>query len=302
MTMPSPPTSEVLAVLPAPQRERVRWLVEQLAGLPGLRAVVLGGSHARGRARPDSDVDLGLFYSERAPFALPALRAIARRVGDAPDPPVSDFGEWGPWVDGGAWLRVGGERVDWLYRSLEQVERVLAAARRGEYELHAGQQPPFGYFGPTLLGEIAICRPLFDPDGLLPTLQQQVWPYPEPLRSAVVQDSLWAVEFGLLFAAKFAARDDPYGAVGCFARFAHRLVLALFALNRVYPLNDKTALAEVDELARVPARFSSRVRDLLARPGGERVALERSLAELTALFREVAQLAGDLYRPRPLPV
>lgn len=277
---------------------RVDALVEALAGLPGLRAVVLGGSHARGRAGAGSDVDLGLLYSERSPFPLDRLREIARRVNDAPDPVVTGLGEWGPWVDGGAWLRVDGERVDWLYRSLELVERVLARAQRGEYELHAGQQPPFGYFGPTVLGEIAICQPLFDPEGLLPPLKDRMRPYPEPLREAVVRDSLWAVEFGLGFAAKFAARGDPYGTTGCLARLCHRLVLALFALERVYPLNDKTALAEIDGFDQAPPDFGRRVRGLLAEPGADRAALEHSVDSLATLFREVAGIAGSLYRPR----
>jgi hypothetical protein len=296
------PGSGRATALPPALRDRVAALVEALVELPGLRAVALGGSHARGRARAGSDVDLGLFYSERNPFPVARLREIAGRVNDSPDPVVTGFGEWGPWVDGGAWLRVGGQRVDWLYRSLELVERVLARAQRGEYELHFGQQPPFGYFGPSVLGEIAICEPLHDPEGLLPALKARVWPYPEPLRAAVLGDALWAVEFGLGFAARFAARGDPYGTSGCLTRLAHQLVLALFALNRVYPLNDKTALVEIDEFAQAPPGFSERVRGLLARPGADRAALEASLASLTALFREVRAIAGDLYRPRyPLP-
>lgn len=34
----------------------------RLGALPGIRAVVLGGSRARGTHRPDSDWDLGLYY------------------------------------------------------------------------------------------------------------------------------------------------------------------------------------------------------------------------------------------------
>ena len=287
--------------LPPPQREIVRELVDELAGIPRLAAVVLGGSHARGRATPASDVDLGLLYDEAAPFAIDAVRAVAARVNDSPAPVVSDFYEWGPWVNGGAWLRVRGHRVDLLYRSFEHVDRVWRDAQRGEYALHAEQQPPFGFFGPTVLGEISICSPLHDPDRRVAALKARVAEYPEPLREAVVQRMLWSVEFGLGFARKFADRGDPYGVSGCLSRFAHRLALVLFALNRLLPLNDKTLLDEIDAFAVAPERFSGRVRTVLAHPGATASEFAAAVDSFEALLLETKALAGALYRPPYAP-
>jgi hypothetical protein len=243
----------------------------------------------------------GIIHPHPAAAPAPQRRPRPRRGGrrdDGPDPVVTEHGEWGPWVDGGAWLRVRGRRIDLLYRSVERVERVLAQAQQGEYEIHYGQQPPYGYFGPTVLGEIAICRPLRDPERRLSALASRVLAYPEPLRRAVVQDALWAVEFGLAFAEKFAARGDPYGVTGCAARFMRQLVLALFALNRTYLLSDKTALDEIDDFSSAPPGFSARVRGLLGHPGTSVEELEASVSTLAALFREVAASADGLYRPR----
>src|SRR5215813_10478485 len=173
---------------------------------------------------------------------------------------------WGPWVNGGAWLTIGGQRVDLIYRSLEHVERVIAEAEAGRYELHYLQQPPFGFFSGTYLGEIAVCIPLFDPEGRLDLLKRRVADYPEPLRQAVVQDYLWAAEFGLAaFAPKFAARADAYGTAACLTCAVNQLVLVLFALNRQYPLNDKTALVEVAGFEHAPREFGSRVQQTLGR-------------------------------------
>ena len=90
------------------QRELVSSLAERLGAIPGMLAVVLAGSHARGRAQPGSDIDLGLIYSEAVPFSIESVRELAGAVNDTPGPVVTDFYGWGPWVNGGAWLTIGG--------------------------------------------------------------------------------------------------------------------------------------------------------------------------------------------------
>jgi predicted nucleotidyltransferase len=285
------------------QRDLVSSLAQRLGAIRGMRAVVLGGSHARGRAQPGSDIDLGLLYSEAAPFAIQSVRELAELVNDTPGPVVTDFYQWGPWVNGGAWLTIGGQRVDFLYRSLEHLEQVLAEAEAGRYAVHSLQQPPFGFFSGTYLGELAVCIPLFDPDARLDGLKRRVADYPEALRRAVVQDFLFMAEFGLAcFARKFATRADGYGTAACLTCAVNQLVLALFALNRTYLINDKTALAEVTEFARAPRAFGPRVQETLAHLGTSPAELVAAVESVAQLLRETVALAEGLYQPRfPLP-
>jgi predicted nucleotidyltransferase len=281
------------------QRELVSSLAERLGAIPGIKAVVLGGSHARGRAQPGSDIDLGLFYSEAAPFSIQRVRELAGAINDTANPVVTDFYGWGRWVNGGAWLTVGGQRVDFVYRSLEHVERVITEAEAGRYELDYAQQPPFGFFSATYLGELAICIPLFDPEARLAVLKRRVVDYPEALRRAVVQDYLWQAEFALAaFAPKFAARADAYGTAACLTRAVNQLILVLFALNRQYPLNDKTALAEIAEFERAPQEFTPRVQQTLAHPGDSAAELVAAVESVGQLFRETVELTEGLYQPR----
>lgn len=94
-------------------------VVAGLAPLEGIRAVVLGGSRARGTAREDSDIDLALYYDSRAPFALKDLDAAARELDDRHVAGLmTPFGAWGAGVDGGGWLLIGARHVDLLYRDL----------------------------------------------------------------------------------------------------------------------------------------------------------------------------------------
>ena len=281
------------------QLELLASLASRLAAIPGIGAVVLGGSHARGRAQQGSDIDLGLLYSEATPFSIESIREFAEDVNDTAGPVVTDFYGWGPWVNGGAWLTIGGQRVDVIYRCREHVERVIAEAEAGRYELDYTQQPPFGFFSGTYLGEIAVCLPLFDPQGWLDVLKQRVAIYPEALRLAVVQDYLWQAEFGLaVFARKFAARADVYGTAACLTRVANQLVLVLFALNRKYLINDKTALDEIAEFERAPREFGRRLQKTLAGLGGSPVELSVAVENVTQLLRESVELADGLYRPR----
>lgn len=281
------------------QHELVSSLATRLGAITGVKAVVLGGSYARERARPGSDIDLYILYSETAPFSISSIRELAETVNDTTEPGVTDFYGWGPWVNGGGWLTVDGQRVDFIYRNLEQMERVIDEAEAGRYELHYAQQPPFGFFSAAYLGEIAVCIPFFDPEARLEVLKQRVVNYPEALRQAVMQDYLWQAELGLVaFAPKFAGRSGAYGTAACLARAVNQLLLALFALNRKYMMDDKTALAEAAEFERIPQNFEQRVQQTLGHLGDSPEELIAAVASITQLFREVVALTDGLYQAR----
>jgi hypothetical protein len=176
---------------------------------------------------------------------------------------------------------------------------VIEAAQRGEYQVHWSQQPPFGFFSGSYLGEVACAQGLRDPGGALPALKARVANYPEALRDALVADQLWNVQFGLAaFARKFASQGDAWGTAACLARFVYQLGLALFAWNRVYLVNDKTLLAEIDELREAPPEFGTRAQALLAAPGSTPLELTASLEAMSALHQEVLTLCSERYAPR----
>lgn len=281
------------------QREIVAEITSRLATIPGVRAVVLGGSHARGRARPGSDVDLGLLYSDAAPFSPRDVGALAEALNDTPSPVVAGLYEWGPWVNGGAWLTVRGHRVDLLYRSLEQLDRVITDSTAGRYDVHHLQQPPFGFFSGIYLGEIATCIPLWDREGLLDGLKRRVAAYPDALRLSVVRDFLFMSRFNLdSFAAKAASRADVHTTAACVTRAVNELAMVLFALNRRYLVSDKTALAEVGEFGCAPRDFQARVERALRRLGSTPDELALAVAAVRELHRETEVLAADLVDDR----
>jgi len=284
--------------IPFHKRECLSRAVALLRDVPGVLAVVLGGSYARGTQREGSDVDIGIYYSETAPFSIAAMRGVAGQLSAGTDPLVTDFYEWGPWVNGGAWIHTAAGKVDFLYRSVEHVERIICEAQAGVWHHHYGQQPPAGFYSVTYLGETQVCVALFDPQSAIARLKDSVAAYPPKLKQAIVADSLWGAEFTLLFARKFAADADVVSTVGCLYRVAASLVQTLYALNETYFVSDKGALEATRRFPICPPGFAGELSRVLVHPGATVVRLKESVESLATLWRVVSALPGTNYRPK----
>jgi len=128
--------------MPADKLGMLRAIAEALQNVPNVVAVVLGGSHAGGLARPDSDID----YREAAPFSIEHVRSVAGSISTAGTvPTVTEMNGWGPWVNGGAWIQTPVGKVDFLYRILDQVQGVVEEGRQGIWRHDYDQQPPYGF-------------------------------------------------------------------------------------------------------------------------------------------------------------
>jgi Nucleotidyltransferase domain len=274
-------------------------VVRQLSDVTGIVAVVLGGSYATGLARPNSDIDIGLYYRESSPFSIGDVRFVAEEISASNSAPVvTEIYGWGPWVNGGAWIETPEGKVDFIYRNLDQVQTVISEGQRGIWRHDYDQQPPYGFRSIVYFGELQICVPLYDPQSAIAQLKEVVSDYPELLRDRVVQDSLWGAEFSLLSCRGFADKAEVCNAVGCMTRAAQFLIHAVFALNRQYFVNDKNANRTIDGFPLQPRAFTRRLEGVLASPGSGSAALNKATEQLTALWLETVDLTAGEYRPR----
>jgi hypothetical protein len=130
----------------------VEYLAAQLAAVPGVVAVTLGGSRATDTAVDGSDWDFGLYYRDRLdPADIVALGWPGQ---------VFAPGEWGRIVNGGAWLTVDGTKVDLIYRDLDEVLHWTGAAGDGWFEIHREVGYVAGIATYVLAGELALGRVL----------------------------------------------------------------------------------------------------------------------------------------------
>ena len=72
------------------------------------------------------------------------------------NPTITDFYEWGPWVNGGAWIHNNNCKIDFLYRSIDQIKETIKSAKNGKYITDFEQQPPYGFISIIYLGEIEM--------------------------------------------------------------------------------------------------------------------------------------------------
>jgi hypothetical protein len=279
--------------LPLEKRPLLAYLVESLVAIPRVVAVVLGGSYASGLQTSASDLDIGIYYAEADPFPLEQIRRIAMQISRPGQPPtVTGFYEWGAWVNGGAWIQTAAGKVDFLYRNLEQVQKAIQDAQAGIYQHDYDQQPSNGFYSICYLAETEICLPLYDPQGRIADLKQQVQGYPPKLKQKIIAGSLWGTEFTLIHARGFAGKADVYNTAGCLVRAAAHLTQALFALNERYFLGDKRILETIAGFKQAPIDYTKHISAILACPGASAAELSASVTGMEVLWKSVAALAG----------
>jgi hypothetical protein len=283
------------------RRHLVETVTRALAAVPNMAAVVLGGSHATGRHTEKSDLDFGLYYNEARPFSIDAIVAVAKGLAadvHGAQPVVTGFYEWGPWVNGGAWIQAAESKIDFLYRNVDHVSRTIDDAVRGKVEHHYGQQPPYGFTSIIYLAETQVAVPLHDPAGELARLKARVAVYPPALRASVIRDSLWSVEFTLCAARSSAEAGDVYSTAGCLTRAAASLTQALFAINETYFLTDKRLERVLGSFARIPSGYLESLKTVLGRVGEGPAELGDSVNRMRALWRGLVALSDGVYEPR----
>jgi hypothetical protein len=201
----------------------VEHLAAQLATIPGVVAVTLGGSRATNTAVDGSDWDFGLYYRGRLdPADIAALGWPGR---------VFAPGEWGRIVNGGAWLTIDGTKVDLIYRDLDDVEHWTAAAEGGEFEIQREVGYVAGIATYVLAGELALGRVLA---GELPRPE-----FPPKLRRTAPEAWFRLAAGALHFADVHAARRDR---VACLANLGQAVLAAVqgrMAAAGEWVLNEK---------------------------------------------------------------
>lgn len=214
------------------------WFTERIAELPGVLAVALGGSRARGAQRPDSDWDFALYY--RGHFDPRRLRAQGWQG------QFTEVGGWPGAMNGGGSLWVGQRQVDLHYRDLDDIDHRWQEAEQGRFEVQWMAFYLAGMPSYLPLGELAWCRVLF---GQLPRP-----PFPQRLREQAARRWHDAAAWSLRYAQRsLLLREDVVVAAASLTRGLIEESHARLAARGEWVLNEKniTQRAGLDDAAEI---------------------------------------------------
>lgn len=265
-------------------------IIMALDEAPGVVGVVLGGSRARGTNRPDSDIDIGIYYDSADGFGLSHIYSIATELDDAHRTDlITPLGGWGEWVNGGGWLVVDGYHVDFIFRDVRRVERVIDDCLAGKITTHYHAGHPHAYINTMYMGEMAVCKILTDKYRWLAGLKAMTKPYPVEMKKSLIGYFMFESGFSAMFAGDNAAQDDLYYVTGHLFRAVSCLNQVLFAVNEEYCINEKKAVKAIEGFAIKPLKYKERVDEIFKLPGSN--GASDAFRQLQGLLEDVKVLA-----------
>ncbi len=259
-------------------------VVTALVDVSGIQSVVLGGSRARGTHSPESDIDIGIYY-DNATLDLVSLNKQAQLVDDEHrENLIAPPGEWGRWVNGGGWLIIDGYHVDFILRDTHRVENMIMECQEGNISAHYQTGHPHAYINAMYMGELVVCKVLWDKQGNIFALKSVAEQYPPKLKKAIIGFFGFEAEFSLMFAESNAKKSDVYYVTAHIVRAVSALNQVLFAINEEYCLNEKKAVGMIDSFNIHPLDYKDKINAIFVAAGTDSA---NACTRLKCLINEV---------------
>lgn len=269
-------------------------ITNELKNIPGIVGIVLGGSRARGTNHQDSDIDIGIYYDESEGFNVSGINKIATKLDDEHRKNlVSSLGEWGPWVNAGGWLIIQGYHVDFIFRDITRVSQVIDDCLNGKISSNYQTGHPHAYLNAMYMGEVAICKVLFNPENKISDLKAKTMPYPENLKNAIIAWYMFEASFSSMIAKSNIDKDDISYVCGHCFRSISSINQVLFALNNEYCINEKKAVKMIDTFKIKPQDYKLRIDEVITLISSNESNTRRGIEILEELVNETKVLSEN---------
>ena len=265
-------------------------IVESLAKLEDVQAILCFGSYAMGTFDEYSDLDLFVFCEPEVVSASERQRILECVQGvtcfEESDTAVGWDSQWSPQTDS---FRVNEDRFEISYNTTDWIRTVVRRVTQG-----GATSIPEQKFRPyTMLGLLENGIILYDLCSFLRHLVDCLYPYPAQLKQRLISNSLNTLKdclaelkdgnkrgFGLTFFHFF------------FHRMCDALYTLLFAVNEKYDPAVKRPEIEYQKLKILPPNFLERYTKLLEGPFDTN-GRQRAIRELETLVAEVEVLSTE---------
>ena len=262
-------------------------IVESLARLEGVQAILCFGSYAMGTFDEYSDVDLFVFCEPDIVSASERRRVLEGIQGvnhfEESGTVVGWDSQWSPQSDS---FRVNEDLFEISYNTMDWIRTVVRqVTQEGATSIPEQKFRPY-----TMLGLLDNGIILYDPCSCLRHLIDCLYPYPTQLKQRLISDSLHALKdclaeltdgvkrgFGLTFFHFF------------FYRIRDALHILLFALNEKYDPAVKRSEGTYERLRVLPPNFLERYAKLLEGPF-DKNGRQRTIRELETFITEIEML------------
>jgi predicted nucleotidyltransferase len=266
----------------------LKKIAQAFLGVAGIDAVVIGGSRATGMATDASDIDIGIYYREASFDLLSFQQKVAEIDDEHRKDAVTNPGDWGPWINGGGWLKVDGVAVDILFRDTQKIIAVISDCKSGKISIDYQCGHPFGFVNSIYMGEVAYCRILASNNNILQEQKKRLTEFPGRYQKASITKFLWECGFSLQCGRKAIEKNDVLYAAGSLFRCAVCLLQVLFTANGLYMLNEKGSLDRLlrQENAYIPKDFAFDLEAALS--GLSKASIQACFDRVEAQYHEVA--------------
>ncbi len=242
-----------------------RQLAERIRAFPGVQAIIVGGSVARGYADAYSDLELPIFWDALPPDET-RLSLVAALQG------AFLHGYDGPALEDQ--LLIDGFQVDLWHNTVAAEDDVFKAVLE-DYSTDFGDS--------NFMDTIRACIPLYG-EAIIQRWKQQAAQYPEALALKNIQQHITAFDAAQL--AVEAYRDNPTVFYAAIIRLQEAMFLVLLALNRLYFPTYKWMYQVLATMSIKPVDVEQRFRQAF------RVPYDDAVQDTTRLLRETLALVN----------
>jgi predicted nucleotidyltransferase len=271
----------------------IKKILTSLKTVKGIEAIVLGGSRAKGNYSAKSDIDIGIYYSNNSQLDLEGLSRVATELDDIHRSNlITKIGGWGPWINGGGWLCIDGVATDFLFRDLNKVSNVIDDCLNKKITIDYQPGHPHGFVNTIYAAETYYCKVLWDNNHHIVTLKDKITPYPLSIKTCVINNFLWEVNFSNTIAYKGLLKDDITYVTGCIYRSISCLIQVIYALNETYIMNEKGSLANIDTFKIAPKDFKKKAENIFYSLTVDTENMKNLLDELSGIAKDVEDLCN----------